>query len=281
MRTRGIGMLQVVTDSSCDLPRDLLERNSIMLVPIPVSLAGETYLESVDLTSREFYEKMNTSPTLPVTAQPSPAVFAEVFGRAAERGPVICLTVSSKLSGTYASACLGRELSGIDVGVFDTVSASLGHGLQALHACELARAGYTVNETLTRLQSFRDRANVVVLLSTLENVVKGGRLNKTQGTLSKLLNIRVLLYNNDGAVALLEKVHGSKKLMHRALDFIQSERPTLTGRDVGISHFDNPADVETLRQAITERFEPRSFIVSDMGPSLATHAGPGGILIAF
>ncbi len=274
-------MLQVVTDSSCDLPRDLLERNGIMLVPVPVTIDGETYLEGVDLTTREFYDKMTASPTLPRTAQPSPGVFAEVFRRAAERGPVICLTVSSKLSGTHASACLGRDLSGVDVSVFDTLSASLGHGLQVLHACDLARAGHTASEALAKLQSFRDQANAVVLLNTLENVVKGGRLNKTQGTLSKLLNIRVLLYNNEGDVALLEKVHGSKKLMHRALDFIQSKRATLSGRDVGITHFDNLADVETLQQAITERFEPRSFIVSDMGPSLATHAGPGGILIAF
>jgi DegV family protein with EDD domain len=130
-----------VTDSSCDLPKELLERFDITVVPLSVDIDGAIFHEDVDITPREFYEKMAHSTALPKTSQPSPAAFEETFETLGADGPVVCITISSGLSGTYESACLGRDLSGADVTVFDSLTGSLGLGLQVLRACGLARDG--------------------------------------------------------------------------------------------------------------------------------------------
>lgn len=135
-------MLQVVTDSSCDLPEELIKENNIRVVPLTIHIEDQLYREGVDISTEEFYDKMAKSPSLPKTSQPQPAAFAGVFRELADFGEVLCLTISSKLSGTFQSACLGRELSGVDAFVFDTLAGSLGHGLQVLKACQLAGRVY-------------------------------------------------------------------------------------------------------------------------------------------
>ena len=207
----------VVTDSSCDLPKDLLERRGITVVPLLVDIGGEEFREGVDITPGEFYSRMARAADLPKTSQPSPAAFEEVFLGVAGDGPVVCVTISSGLSGTYEAACLGRELSGVDVLLFDSMTASLGLGLQVLHACDLLDAGSTADEVEAGLRAYRDEMNTVVLLNTLENIVRGGRLSKFQGSVSKVLDIRVLLHDEEGRVVLLEKVHGHRKLLERAV----------------------------------------------------------------
>jgi len=274
-------MLQVVTDSSCDLPEELIKKHNIRVVPLTVNIDDNIFQESVDITPEEFYNKMAKSIRLPKTSQPPPAVFAQTFRELSQLGQVICLTISSKLSGTYQSACLGRELSGVDVTVFDTLAGSLGHGLQVLKACNLAKAGCLANEVVAELDRYRKEMKILILLNTLENIVKGGRLSKFQGNLAKILNIKLLLHNVEGEVVLLEKIRGKKKFLERVLDTIQVFCPDMTGRDVGITHFRNPEDVDNIKQAISEKCHPRDFLVNSMGPTMATYAGEGGIIVSF
>jgi DegV family protein with EDD domain len=167
------------------------------------------------------------------------------------------------------------------VTVFDSLTGSLGLGLQVLRACDLARAGRTASEVAAELARYRGEMNTLVLLNTLENIVRGGRLSRFQGNLSKLLDIRVLLHDESGKVVLLERVHGRRKLMDRALQRVRVLRPDLSDRDVGITHFNNPFDAEALREALAEQCHPRGFIVNEMGPTMATYAGEGGIIVAF
>ena len=270
-----------MTDSSCDLPRELVERWGITTVPLSVEIDGEVFREGQDITPRAFYEKMAHSTVLPKTAGPSPAAFVEAFRTLSEAGPVICITISSKLSGTHESARLAIELSGADVTLFDSRTASVGQGLQVLRACELDRTGRAPSEVVAELSTYREEMNTLILLSTLENIVKGGRLSRFQGNLSKALDIRVLLHDVDGEVVLLEKVHGRKKLIGRALQTICDLRPDLSDRDVGISHFNNPDDAEALRLALSDRCRPRGFVVNEMGPTMATYAGEGGLIVSF
>lgn len=274
-------MLHVVTDSSCDLPDELIQRRGITVVPLSVNIDGEDFHEGVDITPREFYDKMARSTDLPKTAAPSPGAFAEAFNSLSSDARVICITISSKLSGTYESACLGRDLSQRDVTVFDSLTSSPGQGLQVLRACELAAEGHAVGDVVAELTTYRSEMTTLVLLNTLDNIVKGGRLTRFQGNLSKALDIRVLLRDADGEVVLLEKVHGHKKLLHRAVATIRGLRPDLSDRNVRISHFDNAADAEALRQALTAECHPRGFAVNEMGSTMATYAGEGGLIISF
>lgn len=277
----GIRTSHLVTDSSCDLPKELLERCGVTVVPLSVDIGGAEFREGVDITPHEFYEKMAKSATLPKTSQPSPAAFAEVFDAHADDGPVICLTMSSKLSGTYQSACLGSDLSRADVSVFDSLTGSLGLGLQVLRAREMLDAGCGTTEVTAGLATYRSEMNTLVLLNTLENIVKGGRLSKFQGTLSKVLDVRVLLHDVEGAVVPLEKVHGRRKLIDRAVQTVLGMRPDLSDRKVGITHFNNLADAEALKQTLAELCHPRGFIINEMGPTMATYAGEEGMIVSF
>ena len=135
---------------------------------------------------------------------------------------ILCLTISSGLSGTYQSACIGKELANINVTVFDTLAGSLGHGLQIIRAAELAKQGHTVEEIVADLTEYRKNMNILVLLNTLENIVKGGRLSKFKGTLAKVLNIKVMLERIEGGkVGIFEKIRGKKKFQKRVLEIIQ------------------------------------------------------------
>ncbi len=271
---------QVVTDSTCDLPKPLLDRWGITVVPMMIDIGGEVLREGLDITQRELYEWMARTGELPKTSQPSPSAFEAAFSVPAADGPLLCLTLSSKLSGTYQAACLARDLTGADVTVFDTLTTSLGLGLHVVRACELLGSGHSIGETVAELTRYRGEMKTLVLLNTLENIVKGGRLSRFQGTLSSALDIRVLLNDVEGEVVLLEKVHGHKKLLHRTVERMVARRPDLSDRDVGITHFNNPDDAEWLVQAIGEACHPRGFIVNEMGPAMATYAGEGGLIVS-
>ena len=276
-----IRTLHVVTDSSCDLPKELLEAHGITVVPLEVDVDGQIFREGVDLTPQVYWAKLAQAAELPKTSQPSPAAWADTFDALTVTGPVLCITVSSKLSGTYQSACLARDLTHADVTLFDSLTASLGLGLQVLRACELAEAGRTAAEVVAELTPYRDEMLTLVLLNTLENIVRGGRLNSFQGSLSKILDIRALLSSKDGEVVLLERVHGHRRLLERAVERACDRWPDMSGRDVGITHFDNLADAEALKKALTERCHPRDFIINPMGSSMATYAGAGGMIVSF
>lgn len=274
-------MLQIVTDSSCDLPEELIRNYNIRIVPLMVNIDDKNYREGIDITPQEFYERMAQCEKLPKTSQPAPGAFAEVFQNLSRFGQVFCLTISSKLSGTYRSACIGRDMSEVDAVVFDTLAGSLGHGLQVLRASELALAGYNAKEVEAELDKYRRRMKILILLNTLENIVKGGRLSRIQGTIAKILNIRILLHNVEGAVVLLEKVHGKKKFMDRVLQTIIDYSPDLKDQYIGITHFNNLTDAEFLAGKLREIYKPRDILINYMGSTMATYAGEGGIIISW
>jgi DegV family protein with EDD domain len=275
-------MLQLVTDSSCDLPEDLIKRHNIHLVPLIVNVDGESYLEGVDITPKEFYKKMGMSKHLPRTSQPTPASFLDVFSKLSPSGPVLCITISSGLSGSYQSACLAKEMSGADITVFDSLGGSLGHGLQVLKAAKLAESGHTMEEIVNELQKYRSEMNILILLNTLDNIVKGGRLSKLQGSLGKLLDIKVLLRNNqEGKVVMQARVRGKKKFMDMILHEIIRLCPDMKSVDVGITHFDNLEDAEFIKKELIEKRHTRSVLINDMGITMATYAGKGGMIVSF
>jgi DegV family protein with EDD domain len=274
--------MHIVTDSSCDLPEDLIKKYNIHVVPLTVIINGESYRERVDISPQEFYKKMAASRNLPKTSQPTPASFLEVFKAISELGPILCITISSGLSGTYESACLGKELSGKDITVFDSLAGSLGHGLQVLKAAQLAESGYSLEKIVKELEEYRSKMNILVLLNTLDNIVRGGRLSKFQGSLGRLLDIRILLHNDkDGKVVLKAKARGKKKFMSLVMQEITRRSPDMTDMDVGITHFNNPEDAQIIKRELVEKLHAHSVLINDMGITMATYAGENGMIVSF
>lgn len=274
-------MIQLVTDSSADLTQELLNAYNISVIPLTIAIDGQEYLEGVDLTPQEFYKKMFNSKQLPKTSQPSPATFAKGFKVLADKGSILCLTISSGLSGTYQSACLGGEMSGADVKVFDTLAGSLGHGLQLIEAGKLIKQGFSLNKILEYLEGFRKHANILILLNTLENIVKGGRLSKFQGQLAKVLDIKVLLEGVEGKVEIVEKIRGAKRFLNRALDIIGERKKDFSETVFGITHVDNLKAAEFLKAELMERYHPKDVIINYMGATMGTYAGKGGMIVSF
>jgi DegV family protein with EDD domain len=275
-------MVQLITDSSADLPIELIEKYKIRIVPLSVRIGNSEYRERADITPEEFYEKMFATDVLPKTSQPSPSDFADVFTELAKNGePMLCFTISSGLSGTYQSACLGRELSGVDVTVFDTLGGSLGHGIQIIKAAEMAAEGKPLEEIVEELDQIRDRMTILILLDTLENVVKGGRLGRLQGSIAKVLNIKIILEGIKGNIEMLEKVRGNKRFFKRSLDLIGERSADFSKTVFGITHTGNIEDAEYLKSEIESRYHPKEIIVNYMGATMGTYAGKGGIIISF
>lgn len=274
-------MIQLVTDSSADLPQELLEEYNISVVPLTITIDGKQYLEGVDLTPEEFCFKMFNSKDLPKTSQPSPATFAEKFKELAPFGPVLCLTISSGLSGTYQSACIARDLSGENVTVFDTLAGSLAHGFQLIEAAKMAAKGATVEKIVEFLNEYRKNSNIIIVLHTLENIVKGGRLSKFQGSLAKILNIKVILEGVDGKVELVEKVRGTKRFLQRAIEKVGEKKKDFSETVFGITHLDNLKDALYLKEELIKRYKPKDVIISYMGATMGTYAGKGGMIVSF
>ncbi len=274
-------MIQLVTDSSADLPKELLDKYNISVVPLTINIDGKEYLEGVDLMPQEFYEKMCNGKELPKTSQPSPVAFADFFKTLSGKGPILCLTISSGLSGTYQSACVGRDMSGQDVTVFDTLAGSLGHGLQLIEARKLAIQGLPIDKIVEFLDELRKRSNILILLDTLENIVKGGRLSKFQGSIAKILDIKVLLEGIERKVEIIEKIRGKRRFLMRTIDIIGERKRDFSDTVFGITHINNLKDAEILRDEIIKRYKPKDIIINYMGATMGTYAGKGGTIVSF
>ncbi|AYC28468.1 DegV family protein [Paenisporosarcina cavernae] len=275
-------MVIILTDSSSDLPKDYIEKHHVHVVPLSVRVGEEEYSEGVDLSPPAFFEKMFATSELPKTSQPSPAKFAESFQQAAQQNEqLICLTISSKLSGTYQSALLGKEISNTDVEIIDTLGGSLAYGMLVMKAVQLANEGKSREEIVEALYTYRENMEIFILLDNLENVVKGGRLSKFSGSVAKLLNIKIILEGIQGEIVVKEKVRGSKKFLQRALERIQEKRDDFSDAVFGITHTGNVEEAEWLKNEINRRLHPKELYVNYMGATMGTYAGKGGLIVSF
>jgi DegV family protein with EDD domain len=274
--------MQIVTDSSCDLPRELIDRLNILVVPLQIEIDGDHFIDGVNLSHQEFFEKMAASPTLPKTSQPSPQSYLDAFKEGLKRhGEVLSIHLSSKLSGTYEGALMIKEELGGDIEVFDTLTGSIGTGLQVLKACELMKEGLQRSAIIEKLKEYRDQMRVVVYLETLENAVKGGRVSKPKEFMANLLNLKPVVHVEDGYVRILKTIRGKKKAIRVLLEEMEKKQVDYHDRVVAITHVDCLEEALALKEEIIKQFNPGEVMLTTMGPVIGTHAGTGGLLVCF
>ena len=277
-------MIHIVTDSSCDLPDDFLKKHNISIVPLTVRFDDDKeYRERIDITPEEFYKKMAASKTLPKTAQPSPACFLKVFEEAASPGDeILCITISSKLSGTFQSANLAKKMTSIPVTVFDSLAASPGHALQIMRAVELRDSGHSIDEIVADLTHYRDNEmTIFIYLKSLENIVKGGRITRFHGSLAKVMNIKLICEGIEGEVVPLEKVRGEKRAIERLISIIGQRKSDFSDTIFYLTHTENLEDAEFIKSELIKRYNPREVLIHTTGPTVGTYSGPGGIVLTF
>jgi DegV family protein with EDD domain len=277
-------MIRVIADSGCDLPDELLAENKIEMVPLKVTFEdGESYLDRVEITPQEFREKMYRSKELPKTATPDPNTFLEIFRRAlSEAGEVVCICISSGLSSTYQSAMLAKDMLETEkIRIVDSLTASLGEGILAIRAAEMAGQGLPLDTVFHKLIDYRDSLNTIFTLDTLENVIKGGRLTKLQGLVGNILDIKPIFQGMEGKIEVLEKLRGRRRALRRLTTLLGEMTREVEGRIIGLSHMDCLSDVTGLKEEIERLYGPARIIVAEMGSTLGTYAGKGGIIMAF
>ncbi len=274
--------MKIVTDSSCDLPKSFIEKYNIDVIPLKIEIDGKDYTDGVDLSHEDFFMKMKNSPTLPKTSQPSPQSFFDSFKNGVEDyKEVLSIHLSSKLSATFDAANVAKEKVQGDIEIFDTLSGSIGVGLQVLKACELVKEGVSKSILLENLREYRDQMNVVVYLETLENAVKGGRVSKPKEFVANLFNLKPIVHVDDGHVKILKTLRGKKRGVRTLIEEMEKKNIDFKDRIVGITHCDCLDDALALKDEIVEKFSPKEILLTTMGPVIGTHAGPGGLLVCF
>ena len=213
--------VRIITDSTVDMAPRLADQ--VDIVPITLRFGDEEYIDGVTMDKKMFYERLTTSRELPTTSQATPEAFRKVYERVTAAGDsAVVVTLSSKLSGTYQSACIAAE-DYENICVVDSHNATVGSGVLAEYALECARKGMSAREVAQALETRRDDIRLVALLDTLEYLKKGGRVSKAVAFAGGLLQIKPVVSIRDGAVAVEGKARGTKQGGQMLMDMIREE----------------------------------------------------------
>jgi DegV family protein with EDD domain len=277
-------MIKVVVDSTCDLPAELYQQHNITVVPINIQFGTETYLDGVTIDRPSFYRKIDEMGILPKTSQPSAGQFEEHYRRLADAGAtdIISLCVTAKLSGTYQSAEMAKEMVADRVLIhpFDSASGSAGLGFMALEAARMAEAGESVTEILARMEVIRSRINYLLTLKDLRFAQMSGRVGKLQSSLVSLLNIKPIVLMEDGLLDVTEKVRTQGKAIGRMIEIAVERAGTSAPVNLAAIHAEVPDMGQRLLEQAKVMFDCKETFLSDLALSLAVQFGPGTLGLA-
>jgi DegV family protein with EDD domain len=278
-------VIRIVTDTTCDMPPEMAEEYDITIVPINIQFGTDSYQEGVDMDWDLFYQKIEETGVLPTTSQPSACAFAEVYRRLAKEGAdaIVSTHVTSKLSGTYQSACLAAEEVKDEVKVFphDSLAGSAAMGWACVEASRMARAGKTPEEIVARLDEIRSLVNVILVLESLEYPRKSGRVGGLAATLGSVLNMKPIVSLEDGLLDTVEKVRTRKKSLARLLDIMEERVGTTDPINLGVIHARAPEVGQEILARAQERFNCSESYMIELCASLTVHFGPGTIGLCF
>ena len=271
--------VKLVTDSTCDLPRELAEEWNITVIPCNVHFDDEVYKDGIDIGPDEFYRKLVASPRLPTTAQPSVNDFLQVYEPLCNEGhDVVSIHVSAKLSGTLNSAAQARESvqsSGSGrIEVIDSRMASVGLGLAALEAARVVQSGASYDEVVASVQSSLQRVHSYFLVDTLEYLQKGGRIGKASAFLGSILNIKPLLTIEDGEAHPLERARTRERGLRRLVEIVRGCAPL---KSLSIIYSTTPDEAESLKERLQDLVPEEEIVMARFGPVVGTYIGPGAL----
>jgi uncharacterized protein len=269
----------IVTDSACDLPDNVLDRHHIALVPLQVMFGDQTFRDRVELRPEDFYRRMRESKALPTTSQPPPAAFVQAFRDArAEADDVVAVLLGSRLSGTFRSAQAAVKAANLDhVHLVDSATASLGIGMLALRAAELAEAGWPAEAIVEEVSRVRRQSGVFVTVDKFDNLLRSGRVTRGRAWLAGMLDLRpVLSMDDSGQIVPIDRIRGRDNVIPRVLALLERRlTPRPTTIRFGIAHAEAPEAAERLRTALRAAYQPRDCFVSLATGVLGTHVGVG------
>ena len=263
--------IKIVTDSSITIEPELAKDLNITIVPLTVMIDGVVYSDA-NLKEGEFLRLMKSSKNLPKTSQPPVGVFAEVFeDLSAEDVQIISIHMSHALSGTVEAARQGATLAKADVTVVDSSFTDQAMKFQVVEAAKMAKAGATLEEILEKLEEVKTKTELYIGVSTLENLVKGGRIGRVTGLISSLLNIRVVMQMTNHTLTPIVKGRGAKTFK-KWLDDLKESLKEKEIEEIGISYAGGPEFANQMKAELQE-FVEKSIPVLETGSIIQTHTG--------
>jgi DegV family protein with EDD domain len=279
----------VVTDSSANIPADLVQRLDIRVVPILLAVEGRTFRDGVDVTSSQIYQWLRENKQIPTTSAPSIGDFLRVYAAAAEEAPaIVSIHLSPKLSVTYTAALAASQLlDNVSIRIVNCHSVAMGQGFVVLEAARAVAAGADLDAIVTRAEEVASRMNVLAVLGTLEYLYRGGRIGGAAAVMGTMLQIKPVVHVADGYVDLFARPRTKAKAIQLILKQM-AEHAAETERDrpdaqfhAAILHADVPEEAEALREMVAQRFNCAELYVTDFTPVMGAHAGPGVLGVAY
>ncbi|MDE3838186.1 fatty acid-binding protein DegV [Bacillus methanolicus] len=278
--------VKILADSACDLPLEFYNEHQTALIPLKVHLDGQEYEDLKTIEPKTVYDAIREG-KIPKTSQASPHGLEELFTKMAEANEDgIYIAFSSELSGTYQTAVMVLEqvkerYPDFNLTIVDSKCASLGLGLVVKEAALLANNGVAKEKILEDIRFRCEHMEHLFTVDDLEYLAKGGRVSKASAFLGGLLNIKPLLNVEDGKLIPIEKLRGKKKLLRRIIELMKERGTDLNSQVIGISHADDEATAQEMKNMIEQEFNPKHIEITSIGAAIGSHTGPGAIAVFF
>ncbi len=274
--------MKIVTDSTSDIPKELVEEYGIEVVPLTVRLGDKTFRDSVDMTAVEFYQMLGETDDFPTTSQPSVEEFLSTYRKLGNDEKIISIHISMELSATAQSASVAlQQLPDWDVTIIDSRFVSVGAGLMVLEAAKAARDGADPEEVIALVEGLKSRIKLYFSVESLDFLQRGGRIGKAQAFLGTMLKIKPLLAVEDGKIVPVEKIRGSSKLLRRITELVKSDAEE--GKIVKAAFVCGESDeqITKLSQQFSDSVQLEEVCRANIGPVITSHAGPTTFGVAY
>jgi len=272
-------VIKVVTDSSADVPAKLVQELGITVVPLYVRFGEEVLRMGVDISDKEYYNRLQHGTVHPSTIQPPPQDFVKVYEELSQVADgIVSVHLSSELSGTYNSAIQGREAAKkkCPIEVIDTRQVTLSLGMIVVSAATVANGGGNMKEVTDEVKRAMNDTHILGLLDTLKYLYLGGRIGKAKALLGSVLNVKPILTVKDGAVLPAAQVRTRAKGIARLIEFAQTARNI---KQLWVGYNTTPDEAHTLADSLGTAFDKNKIQLAEIGAVLGVHAGPGTLIV--
>lgn len=273
--------IKLMCDSLCDIPKEVISKYNIDVIPLTIIVGEKEYKDSVDITNKEFYKMMKEMNTMPKTSQATYMQFKDAFDKYKDEYEIVCITGSSQSSGTYQSAVMAKNDTEGEIHIFDTLNLSLGSGQYVVKACELIDKNIaSAKELINELENLRESVNLFFVPDSLEYLKRSGRVSVTTAAIGNMLSLKPLFSVKDGNISLVTKIRGKKHVVHTMIDMIKEKYDTLEDKIIMIGCGDNERDFEALKKEIENNIKAKKVYLVEGGACICSHTGPDILAIS-
>lgn len=269
--------IQIICDTMNDVPKEIVEKYNIEILPATIVFNGIEYKAGVDIQGDEFYKMLRSSNSMPTTSQVTYATFKDTFEKYLNEGKkILYLSGSSAASGTYQSAMIAKnDIESDDIHIFDTYSLCIGGGMLITEAAIMAQESNDIDYIINKLNEYKEKVEVYFSVDSLDYLHKGGRISGTKATIGTILNIKPILKIEDGVVKQKTQVRGSKKIIPTLIEQLKLQvGDDFSDKEVYVGYGDDIEECNKFVEKVKNELSPKSVKIFQIGACVACHSGP-------